>query len=72
MSRAINIEATSDHITATCRKLGATITSIEPLLSGGTHVVLRNAVESAAVARSYGNKVIQGEVRRVPLRLQRY
>ncbi|RYE58363.1 MAG: hypothetical protein EOP18_01290 [Rhizobiaceae bacterium] len=71
MSRALNIRATSEHITNTCAKLGARITAIEALQSGGTRVVLSNSVESAAVSRSYGTKVIQGVVTRQPIRLQK-
>ena len=71
MSRAINVQATADHIAETCLKLGARITAIEPLLSGGTRVVLSNSVERAAVARSYAKQVIEGAVRRHPTRLQR-
>jgi len=71
MSRAVNVQATADHISETCLKLGAKITAIEPLLSGGTRVVLSNSVERAAVARSYAKQIIEGVVRRYPTRLQR-
>ncbi|ATE64644.1 hypothetical protein [Rhizorhabdus dicambivorans] len=70
MSRAVNVQATEDHVSQTCHKLGARITAMEPLLSGGTRVVLSTAVERAAVARSYAKKVIEGAVRRYPTRLQ--
>ena len=71
MSRAINIAATPDHVTATCarRKLG--ISTIEALPSGGTRVVTNNADETAVLAKAYGKKVIAGIVPRVPTRLMR-
>ncbi|ABQ70419.1 hypothetical protein HY78_03790 [Rhizorhabdus wittichii DC-6] len=71
MSRAVNIQATPDHIAQTCEKIGARATTIEALASGGSRVVLSNSVESAAIARHYGAKVIQGNVVRQPLRLRR-
>lgn len=71
MSRAVNIQATPDHIVQTCDKIGARITAIEELASGGSRVVLSNSVESAAIARHYGAKVIQGTIVRQPLRLRR-
>lgn len=64
MSRAINIDATPQHVTATCAKRGYAVTSLETLLSGGTRVVLRNSEAADAVRRAYGHKVIDGEVRR--------
>jgi len=71
MSRAVHVRATADHISQTCLKLGARITAIEPLLSGGTRVVLSNAVERAAVARAYPKQIIEGAVQRHPTRLLR-
>ena len=71
MSRAINIRATPEHVTKTCDTAGARITAIEALASGGTRVVLSNSVESANIARLYGDKVIKGAIERQPIRLQR-
>ena len=71
MSRAINIDATLDHVTATCAKRKLSISAIEPLHSGGTRVVMNNADDTAAVAQTYGRKVITGAVQRVPTRLNR-
>ena len=71
MSRAVHVQAAADHISQTCLKLGAKITAIEPLLSGGTRVVLSNAAQCAAVARAYPKQLIEGAVRRYPTRLQR-
>lgn len=69
MTRAINIDATADHIMATCAKRNVRITAIEGLLSGGTRVVTSNAVDCATIVKAYGRKVITGVVERVPLRV---
>jgi hypothetical protein len=65
MSRAININATHDHVTATCGKRNVRITAIEALASGGTRLVTSNALDSATIARAYGSKVIAGTVKRM-------
>jgi hypothetical protein len=69
VSRALNIDATLDHVTATCAKLGAPISTIETLPGGITRLVLRNADAAAIVARSYGKNVVTGPVARTPLAL---
>lgn len=68
MSRAINIKATNDHVLATCAKLKVQISAIEALVSGGTRVVLNNAIDTAIIAKAYGSKVILGNVARLPTR----
>ena len=72
MSRALNIDATPEHITATCAKQGLLISAIEALRSGGTRVVLKNAEATAAIAKTYGNKVITKPVQRMPNRLNQH
>jgi hypothetical protein len=72
MSRALNINATQDHVLATCAKKSLAVSSIETLRSGGTRVVMNNAVDSAVVAKAYGSKVITGVVSRTPIRLATY
>lgn len=69
MSRALNIDATEDHVVATCLSKNTPISTIEKLHSGGTRVVLLNAVDTAVVRKAYGAKVITGNVRRMPTRL---
>ena len=71
MSRALNIDATADHITARCAKQGLAISAIEPLRSGGTRVVMNNMDDARTIAESYGKKVIAGPVQREPTRLNR-
>jgi hypothetical protein len=71
MSRAINIDASETDVTATCTKLNAAISAIEPLESGGVRVVLNNGADADKVRKAYGSKVLTGEVRRTMNRLRR-
>lgn len=71
MSRAININATQDHVIATCAKRNVAISAIEALKSGGTRVVMNNADDTATLSADYGSKVITGAVKRMPTRLNR-
>lgn len=72
MSRALNINATEAHVTATCAKHGAAISAIETLKSGGTRLVLLNGDAAAVISKAYGTKVLTGPVSRMPNRLQRH
>jgi hypothetical protein len=69
MSRAININATQDHVKAACAKRKVPISAIETLRSGGTRVVMNNVTDTAIIAKAYGSKVISGEVTRTPTRM---
>ena len=67
MSRALNIDATRDHVLAMCAKHNAPISTIETLPNGCTRVVLRNGDAAAIIQRSYGKSVITAPVARTPL-----
>ena len=69
MSRALHIDATEDHIVATCATKKTPISTIEKLRSGGTRVVFLNEVDTATIRKAYGTKVIAGKVVRMPTRL---
>lgn len=71
MSRAINVNATQDHVIAACAKRKIGISAIETLQSGGTRVVMNNAEDAAAIAKAYGSKVLAGKVVRTATRLGR-
>ena len=71
MSRALNINATQDHVIAACAKHKVPISAIETLQSGGTRVVMNNANDTARIAKAYGSKVITGATTRVPTRMGR-
>ena len=49
MSRVLNIDAPQAHVIATCSKKHAEISAIETLRSGGTRVVLTNAIDTATI-----------------------
>ena len=68
MSRAINIDATQDHVVQTCAKHGMVISSIEALHPRGTRVVMKNQAAASTIADAYGKKVIVGTVTRTPAR----
>ena len=71
MSRVINIDATEDHVVATCVRRKIAISAIEALRTGGTRVVMNNAADTVLITKVYGSKVITGPVKRTPTRLIR-
>jgi len=71
MSRAINLNATQEHVIAACAKRKIGISAIETLQSGGTRLVMNNAEDVAAIAKIYGAKVLAGKVVRIATRLGR-
>lgn len=72
MSRAININATQDHVIAACAKHKVAISAIETLKSGGTQVVMNNSDDTARIAKVYGSKVITGTATRFPTGMGRH
>lgn len=71
MSRAINVNATQDHVIATCARRKVSISAMETLKSGGTRVVMNNIGDTAIIAKAYGRNVISGGVTRTPTRMGR-
>ena len=71
MSRALNINSSEADITTACQTAGIPISTIERLVSGGTRVVLNNAVDAAAVAKTFKTKLLSGPVTRLQTRLNR-
>ena len=71
MSRALNIEATKEHVLATCAKHRLDVSSMEPLLPTGVRIVLKNGDDAAIIRKAYAKSIIEGVVRRVPLRLEK-
>ena len=68
MSRAINVNATSDEVLKACRRQGCAISALEALQSGGTRVVLTSIQATEVMREAFGRKVIVGAVCRLPLR----
>ena len=69
MSRALNIDATLDHVRASCTKHDAAISAIETLPGGCTRVVLCSADKAAIIKRLYKSQMIDTPVARTPLSL---
>lgn len=70
MSRAFCVTLHIDDVMAACAKNQATISTVEPLHSGGTRVVLINAHDAAVMGRVFAGKMVTGEVVRTPTRVR--
>jgi hypothetical protein len=64
----MNLKLTQVEVEAAVLKHGAVISAIEPLLPSGTRVVLTNAEQAASLRRKLKAQIIDGKVRRTPLR----
>lgn len=67
MSRALNIDATLQEVSACCDKYAIGISVIEPLQSGGTRVVLNNGGDTEKLRHRMKNRMIDGPVVRSSL-----
>lgn len=67
MSRAINLDVSVADVIAACAQHKATITAIEPLVSGGARVVLINGDDTARMRKIFSKNIISGAVTRRPL-----
>ena len=64
MSRAMNIKLTEPEVRAGCEQAGISISAIEVLPSGGTHLVC-TTIEGADDARKkFKKNLIEGRVKR--------
>ncbi|MBA2932899.1 hypothetical protein HZF05_02200 [Sphingomonas sp. CGMCC 1.13654] len=70
MSRAFCVTLHIDDVMAACAKNKATISTVEPLHTGGTRVVLINSHDAAIMSRVFAGKLITGDVIRTPLRVR--
>ena len=59
-----------DDVIAACASNKATISAVEPLISGGTRVVLTNSHDAAVMGRVFAGNIITGTVIRTPLRVR--
>jgi hypothetical protein len=66
MSRAVLINAATADVAAMCAKHNVAISTIEPLHSGGTRVVLLNGHDAAVIAKAYAKRILTGDVVRTP------
>lgn len=67
MSRAINLAVPVADVISACAQHNAKITAIEPLVSGGSRVVLINGDDAARIRKVFAKNIIKGAVTRHPL-----
>ena len=72
MSRAINSLLSVEEIEKICTTKSFRVSTVEPLQSGGSRVVLLDSRDADALRLLLKNKVITGEVRRSPLHVSRH
>ncbi len=71
MSRALNIDATLQEVSACCEKHAIGVSVMEPLQSGGTRVVLNSGEDTAHLRRRMKRQIIDGSVIRSGLYMGR-
>jgi hypothetical protein len=71
-SRVLHVDATPDIVAQLCAQHGLGISTIEPLQSGGTRVVLNSSDSAENLRRRMKNKLIDGRVVRSSLHLARH
>ena len=64
MSRAINLSIAESVVTDSCRKAGVSISAIETLPSGGTHLVCTTGEGAEEMRHILKRHVIPGRVKR--------
>ena len=66
MNRAINLALPETDVQARCAESGVSISAIEPLLSGGTHLVCTTSAGADEIRLRLQDHIIKGTVRRIP------
>lgn len=66
MSRAINLSLPEAEVRARCEAAGVSISAIEPLLSGGTHLVCKTGEGAEEIRLRFSEQIIEGAVQRTP------
>ncbi|MBC2664544.1 hypothetical protein H7F51_03310 [Novosphingobium flavum] len=66
MSRAMNIALPEGEVTSRCQKAGVVISAIEPLPSGGTHLVCLTSEGAEQMRSEFKAKLLLGKVKRLP------
>lgn len=64
MSRAINLAMSEADVKARCAESGVSISAIEPLPTGGTHLVCTTSAGADEIRLRLGDHIIDGPVRR--------
>lgn len=71
MSRAINLTLAEPEVIARCKAAGITISAIEQLPSGGTHLVCTTSEGAEEMRRRLRDHIILGKVKRFPFYVAR-
>ena len=66
MSRAINLALPEPDVEARCAESGVSISAIEPLKSGGTHLVCTTTAGADEIRLRLQDHIIKGVVQRFP------
>jgi hypothetical protein len=66
MTRAINLAMPETDVKAQCAECGVSISAIEPLQSGGTHLVCTTSAGADEIRLRLQDHIINGIVRRFP------
>ena len=66
MSRAINLTMPEAEVSTICQKAGVSISAIEPLPSGGTHLVCSTGDGAEEMRQLLQSHIISGKVKRFP------
>lgn len=66
MSRAMNILLPEAEVLGKCRKAGVSISAIEPLPSGGTHLVCTTSEGAEQMRGEFKTTLVTGRVKRFP------
>jgi hypothetical protein len=66
MTRAINLRLEEADLMAKCAEAGVSISAIEPLASGGTHLVCTTGAGADEIRVRFQDHIIAGPVRRFP------
>jgi hypothetical protein len=66
MSRAMNLGLPEAEVKLKCEKAGVQVSAIEPLPSGGTHLVCLTSEGAETMRGAFKSKVIEGRVKRFP------
>lgn len=64
MSRALNVAQTESKLATLCAKLDIGVSVLEPLVSGGTRIVVNNAADAERLRKHLAAEVISGPVKR--------
>jgi hypothetical protein len=69
ISRAINLKLSIDEVTRKCEASGVSISVIELLPSGDTHLVCTTGDGAATIRHKYARHIIDGPQKRFPFQI---